>query len=168
MKIFYIFLSTIFIIQISISCRADKCEDIILDMSQSITNCPEGEDKITTCDDDGQCEIFKQVSNMPSLNGCTYGGSIECSLTKTQEFLNENIVYPSCAIENGIEGKVKANFIVLKSGCLVGIRVFEDIGYGCGKEVQRAISTMPAWKSGSRHNGELVDVQLTIEYVFKI
>jgi TonB family protein len=53
--------------------------------------------------------------------------------------LSENICYPAEAINRELQGTVRVMAVVEPDGSVSGIRIVEDIGGNCAKEVSRAI-----------------------------
>lgn len=67
-------------------------------------------------------------------------------INKLREFLSNNIVYPDLAIENNVNGKVVATFIVEKDGSISSITIINQLGFGCDEEVIRILNLTPKWK----------------------
>lgn len=57
-------------------------------------------------------------------------------------FMSETIRFPPLARRNGIEGLVMVRFTV-RAGTLVAPQITQEIGWGCGNEVVRTISSIP-------------------------
>lgn len=53
--------------------------------------------------------------------------------------LSEKIVYPEEAINRELQGTVKVLAVIEPDGNVSGVRILEDIGGSCAKEVSRAI-----------------------------
>ena len=87
---------------------------------------------------------FVVVEEMPRFPGCetiagTDADKKQCAEKKMLTFIYSNIVYPSIARENGVEGVVVVRFIVEKDGSLSGLGLVRDIGGGCGEEAMRVL-----------------------------
>lgn len=82
------------------------------------------------------------------------------------KFLQDNLVYPQMAKENGIQGKVYTTFVVERDGSITDIKILRGIGGGCDEEAIRVIKLMPKWKPG-KQRGKPVRQQfnLPIEFV---
>lgn len=65
-----------------------------------------------------------------------------------KDYIEQNKVYPSKAIEREIEGLVAIQFIVETDGSISNITIVEgkDLGYGLPEEALRLIKKMPVWK----------------------
>jgi TonB family protein len=53
--------------------------------------------------------------------------------------LSKSIIYPSEAISNDLQGTVKVLAVIEPDGRVSGVRILQDIGGNCAKEVTRAI-----------------------------
>jgi len=62
------------------------------------------------------------------------------------EYIQENLVYPADAKENGVTGRVFVEFIVDTNGKLTNVKAVKGIGAGCDEEAVRVIKEAPAWK----------------------
>jgi periplasmic protein TonB len=83
------------------------------------------------------------------------------------QFLSKNMVYPSVARENGIEGTVYVSFVVGKDGAIRDAKFLRGIGGGCNEEALRVIKLMPNWNPG-KQNGKAVSVTFTMPVKFKL
>jgi periplasmic protein TonB len=92
--------------------------------------------------------IFNFVEQMPTFP------EGEAALFK---FVRDNIIYPTTAKENNIEGKVFLSFVINKDGTVEDINIKRGIGGGCNEEAIRVISMMPKWIPG-KQNGKPVRV----------
>jgi protein TonB len=83
------------------------------------------------------------------------------------KYVNNNIIYPTIARENGITGRVVLTFIVSVDGTISNISVLRDIGGGCAEEAIRVVKKMPKWSAG-RHNGRPVNVEFNLPINFEL
>ena len=74
------------------------------------------------------------------------------------------VQYPPFAMENKIEGKVVAEFIVNKKGEVEDPIIIEGIGGGCDEEVLRVVSQLKF--NPGELDGEAVNVQITFPFFF--
>lgn len=75
----------------------------------------------------------------------TYPGG-EKALAK---FIQENIIYPEAAIENGVEGEVMVGFAVDERGVIYTPVVKGDLaGYGLDEAATNVVAKMPVWNPG--------------------
>ena len=102
--------------------------------------------------------VFTFVEQMPE-----YPGGQE----KMMQFIMDNLKYPTQAKDDGVMGKVVAQFIVKEDGSISEIKILRDIGDGCGDEVMRVIGLMPKWMPG-KQNGKAVNVVFTLPVTFKL
>jgi len=84
-------------------------------------------------------------------------------------YIKNNTVYPPCAFEQGIEGRVYIAFIVKANGSVADIKVVRDPapGSGLAEEALRVIQNMAGWKPGQL-NGKPIDTNMTIPISFKL
>ena len=150
-----------------IFCKKEKEDLSLLTSNESIKNCVSSDTASSVS------EIFKIVQEMPRFinSECENlefpSQKKRCADEKLAQFIKENIVYPQVAIENNIEGEVAVIFVVNKDGCHRNIRIAQDIGYGCGIELQKLVSTLPNFTPGKQVEKE-VQVQYVIRYEFKL
>ncbi|MDE6206379.1 MAG: energy transducer TonB [Muribaculaceae bacterium] len=83
------------------------------------------------------------------------------------KWLGNNIVYPSAASEEGIQGRVVVEFVVGKNGEITNVRVVRPRHPALDKEAVRVIKSMPKWIPG-RNNGQPVKVTYTLPVTFKL
>ena len=81
-------------------------------------------------------EAIEQVDEVAA-----YPGGID----KLRQFLSDNINYPTLAIENNVNGKVVATFIVEKDGTISTIKILTSLGFGCDEEVIRILKLSSKW-----------------------
>jgi len=65
------------------------------------------------------------------------------------KFIQENIVYPEVALENGVEGEVVVGFAVDERGVIYTPVVKGDLaGYGLDEAATNVVAKMPVWNAG--------------------
>jgi TonB family protein len=85
-----------------------------------------------------------------------------------KKWIQERLIYPAIARENGLQGKVFITFVVNKAGKTEDITVAKDnVGGGCAEEAMRVIRSMPEWSPGKQNNNP-VSVKITLPFVFKL
>ena len=102
--------------------------------------------------------IFELVEAMPEYPG----GDLA-----RQQFLNNNIRYPTMARESGIQGMVYVTFVVERDGSVTDVRVLRGIGGGCDEEAVRVVRNMPKWIPGRQRN-KPVRVQFNLPIRFTL
>lgn len=90
------------------------------------------------------------------------GGEEACML-----WLAENIVYPETCIEQGIQGRVYAQFVIEKDGSLTNIKVVKSPHLDLSEEAIRVLANMPQWKPG-RQRGKAVRVKFSLPVNFRL
>ena len=83
------------------------------------------------------------------------------------KWLGDNIVYPSAASEEGVQGRVVVEFVVGKDGSITNVRVVRPRHPALDKEALRVVKAMPNWVPG-RNNGQPVKVTYTLPVTFKL
>ena len=105
-----------------------------------------------------ETEIFEIVETQPQFPGGT---------AALMAFLNNNIVYPVIAQENGIQGRVVCSFVVNIDGTIVDVQVARGIDPSLDREAMRVINTMPKWTPGMQR-GKSVRVRFTLPVAFRL
>ncbi|MBK8623753.1 MAG: TonB family protein [Saprospiraceae bacterium] len=76
-------------------------------------------------------------STCESMGNVTEGIKEDCAHRALMEKIYEHLHYPEDVYKNQIEGFVEVQFTVSKKGKVENIEIIQDIGYGCGEEVDR-------------------------------
>jgi protein TonB len=103
-------------------------------------------------------KTYITVQEMPSFPGG------EEALMK---FIMDNVVYPSDALENGIEGTVILQFVVTATGDISRIVVTRKANPLLDAEAERVVGLLPKWKPG-KQDGNPVAVYFSLPVVFRI
>ncbi len=82
-------------------------------------------------------------------------------IEKQDNFFKANMHYPKEALENKIEGRVIANFIVNPDGSVSDITIQRGIGSGCDEEATRLVNAMSGKWTPGKQNGIAVKVYMT-------
>ena len=80
-------------------------------------------------------------------------------------WVNERLVYPEIAKENGVQGKVSTRFTIEADGRLTNVEVVRGVDPAIDAEAVRVISSSPAWKPASV-NGRYVRITYTFPVFF--
>lgn len=83
------------------------------------------------------------------------------------KWLQDNIIYPAAASEEGVQGKVTVQFIVEKDGSITHVQVVRGKHPAFDAEAARVIRKMPRWTPG-RNNGQPVRVTYHLPVQFKL
>lgn len=84
------------------------------------------------------------------------------------KFIQENIVYPETALENGVEGEVVVGFAVDEKGVIYTPVVKGDIaGYGLDEAATNVVAKMPLWNPG-QIKGQNVKSYFSLPIKFRI
>jgi protein TonB len=104
-------------------------------------------------------EIFISVEEMPTFQGK--------ESSAFRDWINDKLLYPPVAVENGVSGRVIIQFAVNSRGEVVDVQVLRGVDPNLDKEAVRVISSCPKgfWKPGVQA-GKPVKVQFTFPVVF--
>ena len=83
------------------------------------------------------------------------------------KWLQDNIIYPAAASEEGVQGKVTVQFIVEKDGSITHVQVVRGKHPALDAEAARVVRKMPRWTPG-RNNGQPVRVTYHLPVQFKL
>ena len=82
-------------------------------------------------------------------------------------YFNSNLVYPSEAIKDSIQGVETVSFVINQNGKPEKIMIRQSLGEPFEKEARRLIENMPLWKPATL-NGKPVPSQMSIPLTFQI
>lgn len=82
-------------------------------------------------------------------------------------WVNNNLVYPEVARENGVSGRVMLSFTVNPDGSVSDVKVLRGVDPSLDKEAVRVISSSPKWEPG-RQRDRAVKVTYTFPVVFQL
>jgi TonB family protein len=149
---------------------------------------PEGPESRINVPDVGEIEIFGEVAppdeslaegfveyfeegGIPEdntadiLTVCAQDPEFPGGIDALYKFLQDNLSYPTLALENGISGTVYVTYVVETDGTVANPKILRDIGGGCGQEALRVVKMMPKWKPGM-NEGKPVRVQFNLPVRF--
>lgn len=102
---------------------------------------------------------FQLVEKQPSFQG---GGPNEFT-----KWVNQRLVYPEIAKENGVQGRVTLQFTVEKDGRVTNVRVLRGVDSSLDKEAVRVVSSSPKWTPGKQRD-RAVKVTYTFPVIFQL
>ena len=102
---------------------------------------------------------FQLVEEKPSFEG---GDANQFS-----KWVNERLIYPEIAKENGVQGRVTLQFTVEKDGRVTKVRVLRGVDPSLDKEAVRVVSMSPKWKPGKQRD-RAVPVTYTFPVIFQL
>ena len=102
---------------------------------------------------------FQLVEQKPSFRG---GDANQFS-----KWVNERLVYPEIAKENGVQGKVMIQFTVENDGRVTNVRVLRGVDPSIDKEAVRVVSSSPKWTPGKQRD-RAVRVTYTFPVIFQL
>ena len=98
---------------------------------------------------------FQLVEEKPSFQG---GDANQFS-----KWVNQRLVYPEIAKENGVQGRVTLQFTVEKDGSVTKVKVLRGVDPSLNKEAVRVVSMSPKWKPGKQR-----DRAVPVTYTFPV
>ena len=102
---------------------------------------------------------FQLVEEKPSFQG---GDANQFS-----KWVNQRLVYPEIAKENGVQGRVTLQFTVEKDGSITKVKVLRGVDPSLDKEAVRVVSMSPKWKPGKQRD-RAVPVTYTFPVIFQL
>ena len=64
---------------------------------------------------------------------------------KLQEYISQNLHYPSTAKDKLIQGKVVIRFVIFETGKVGKCKIIRSLDPDCDKEALRIVQSMPDW-----------------------
>ena len=83
------------------------------------------------------------------------------------KWVNERLVYPEIAKENGVQGRVTLQFTINTDGSVSDVKVLSGVDPSLDKEAVRVVSMSPKWTPG-KQRGQAVSVTLTFPVIFQL
>lgn len=83
------------------------------------------------------------------------------------KWVNERLVYPEIAKENGVQGRVLLSFTVGADGMVSGVKVLRGVDPALDKEAVRVVSMSPKWTPGKQRD-RAVKVTYTFPVIFQL
>ncbi len=103
---------------------------------------------------------FALIQTKPLFNG-------EDPTTAFSKWVNERLVYPEAAKENGIQGRVLISFTVGKDGKVTDIKVARGIDPLLDNEAKRVVAMSPKWTPGKQRD-KAAKVSYTFPVIFQL
>ncbi|MEM7575278.1 MAG: energy transducer TonB [Bacteroidota bacterium] len=111
----------------------------------------------------------------PLFPGCSVFNDYEdqktCSDARVLEAIYEEIIYPTFAQENGIQGTVILRFMIEENGSISNLQILRNQGGGLGSEACRALTAvyekMGPWTPGT-FNGRPIRVTMNLPVIFQL
>ena len=117
-----------------------------------------GEIALDTPQEEEEEEVFMSAEQPPMFPG---------GMEALMKYLNDNIIYPVIALENGVSGTVVLQFVVSKTGKIADIKVLNSVDRALDEEAVRVVSKMPDWQP-AKQNGNNVAVYFNLPVRFVI
>lgn len=104
-------------------------------------------------------QIYSSAHRMPSFPGG------DAALMK---YLSKNIRYPQIAKDNGIQGKVVIQMVIMKDGKVGEVKVVRGVDKDLDREAVRVCKSLPPFSPGRNANGDPINVWYTLPVTFKL
>ncbi len=102
--------------------------------------------------------VYNLVDDQPAFPG---GGNA------FMKYLAKNVKYPHTDIDNNVQGRVVAQFVVEKDGSLTEIKAVRAPSKAMADEAIRVLKKSPKWKPG-KVNGKAVRALYTVPVSFTL
>ncbi|MBP5559381.1 MAG: energy transducer TonB [Bacteroidales bacterium] len=102
---------------------------------------------------------FQLVEEKPKFQG---GDANDFS-----KWVNQRLVYPEVAKENGVQGRVMLQFTVKTDGTVSDVKVLRGVDPSLDKEAVRVVSMSPKWTPGKQRDRK-VKVTYTFPVIFQL
>ena len=102
--------------------------------------------------------VFVTVEERPEFPG---------GESKLLQWIADNMVYPTIATENGIEGRVHCAFVVNADGSVSDVSITRGVDPSLDKEALRVLKLLPKFKPGQQ-GGKAVRVKYSVPVRFAI
>ena len=83
------------------------------------------------------------------------------------KWVNQRLVYPEIAKENGVQGRVTLQFTVNADGTVSNVKVLRGVDSSLDKEAVRVVSMSPRWTPGKQRD-RAVKVTYTFPVIFQL
>ena len=138
-----------------------ELENTVMNLEDDANLGVEIQDYVEVVEEKGEEEAipFQLVEEQPSFNG---GDANQFS-----KWVNQRLVYPEIAKENGVQGRVTLQFTVEKDGSVTKVKVLRGVDPSLDKEAVRVVSMSPKWKPGKQRD-RAVPVTYTFPVIFQL
>lgn len=108
--------------------------------------------------EDGSTYNYTVKEKLPQFKG---------GITGFSKFLTNNLVYPSYARENLVQGRVLLSFKIDEKGVLNDFKILKSVSPDLDEEALRVMALSPKWEPGLQ-NGRPVKVSYSVPIVFAL
>ena len=102
---------------------------------------------------------FALVEEKPKFNGK--------DANEFSRWVNQRLVYPEIAKENGVQGRITMMFTVKADGTVADVKVVRGVDPALDREAVRVISSSPKWSPGKQRD-RTVPVTYTFPVIFRL
>ena len=102
--------------------------------------------------------VYTVVDRAPKFNG---------KPSRSHKFIEQHLVYPDEAWQQGIEGVVNVSFTITKDGRLMDAKVESGVNPLLDLEALRVVDLMTDWRPAKK-NGEIVHSRVSVPVIFSL
>ncbi len=102
--------------------------------------------------------VYTVVDRAPKFNG---------QPSRTQKFIEQQLIYPDEAWQRGLEGVVHVSFIITNEGRLMHPRIESGVDPLLDIEALRVVELMTDWKPAKK-DGKMVHARVSVPVVFSL
>lgn len=148
---------------------------VIADLLQVVTNETKITSEVSFAEFDENVEVVQQVQvkeeviedDQPFLVAETMPSFQGGDLNTFRNWVQQNVKFPTIALENGIQGRVVLSFVIEKDGRLTNVQVLQTPDRSLSEEAIRVLNKSPKWSPGKQRN-QVVRVKYTLPVDFRV
>lgn len=106
-----------------------------------------------------ESDVFFVIEKHPEFPG---------GMSELMKYLQKNIIYPTEAKSNGIQGRVIVQFVVGEDGSITEPVVTKSVNPYLDSEAVRVVKNMPKWNPAKQQGDKPVRVKFTIPVQFRL
>lgn len=111
---------------------------------------------------------FDEVQTIPAFKNCSSDGSLECFNAEMSKHINKYFAYPQEAVDQNIEGKINAYFVIDANGDVADVRTRGPQGSKILEEAtKKLIEKLPRVKPAMK-DGKPVNVKYAFPINFRL
>ncbi len=116
----------------------------------------------------------KTILSLAAAFGLTVGAAAQSPASfpggkeAMEEYITTNLVYPSAARDNGIEGIITVDFTVKTDGTIGPIKIMRMVDPDLEQEAIRLVKSMPAWAPATDASGKPVASTVSLPITFSL
>lgn len=101
------------------------------------------------------------------FNDVDYKAEFPGGMPGLMKWIGNNMIYPSAAKANNIQGRVVVKFVIDKFGKVLSAQIVKGVHPELDREVIRLVYSMPNWQP-AKHEGRIVNSYYTLPVSFRL